>query len=270
MKAWCETIRGLAAATVVAVGVWATTAVPAGAASEPLTRADVEAIVHDYVLAHPEVILESINKMRERQQMAEERQQQSAAAKVRPVAVADHVLGSPDAPVKIIEFSDLECPFCKRFQATLHQVMDEYGRSGKVAWVFRHFPIDSLHPKARKEAQAAECANELGGQKAFWAYIDGVFAVTPSNNGLDLSLLPGIAEKAGLDRRKFESCLQGDARGGKFAALIEADIRDGEESGGTGTPYSIVVSRSGKTFPISGAQPYAAVKAIIDVALKGE
>src|SRR3546814_20902810 len=74
-----------------------------------------------------------------------------------------HVLCIPDASGKGIEFSDFESPFCKGFHRTMGQVMEEYGQDGKVAWVYRHFPIDSIHSKARKEAQASECAAELGG-----------------------------------------------------------------------------------------------------------
>src|SRR3989344_2269926 len=83
---------------------------------------------------------------------------------VRPVGADDHIFGNADAPVKIIEYSDFECPFCKDFHKTMKQITDEYKDSGKVAWVYRHFPIDELHPvKARKEAIASECAAELGG-----------------------------------------------------------------------------------------------------------
>lgn len=106
---------------------------------------------------------------------------------VRPVGEGEHLRGDPKATVKIVEFSDLECPFCKRFHLTMQQVMEEY--SGKVAWVYRHFPLDSLHSKARKEAEATECAAELAGNDGFWAYIDKLFEITPSNNGLDPSLL---------------------------------------------------------------------------------
>lgn len=248
--------------------LWATRGVAQTEASKVLPRKQIESITHDYILSHPEVILEAIDKLRQKQQEAEQRQQRTAASKVKPVTGNDHIEGDPNAPVKIIEFSDLECPFCKRFQDTLEKIMDVYGKQGKVAWVFRHFPIDSLHSKSRKEAQASECANELGGNRAFWAYIDDVFAVTPSNNGLKLSLLPKIATKVGLDKRAFENCLKGSARGGKYAAHIEENVQDAIASGGTGTPYTVIVSRSGKAYPISGAQPYAAVKAIIDVALK--
>jgi protein-disulfide isomerase len=146
--------------------------------------------------------------------------------------------------------------------------MDEYGKDGKVAWVYRHFPLDELHPKARKEAQAAECASEIGGNDAFWAYSDKLFEVTPSNNQLDLSLLPQIAAEIGLDRAKFEACLTGDARGGKYADHIQSDYENASASGGLGTPYSIVIAPNGKSFPITGAQTYSVVKSLIDLALQ--
>ncbi len=230
----------------------------------------IEEIVRDYILSHPEVIVEAIQRLRVQQRQAEEQRRRQAAGAAKPVDGEDHILGNPDAPVKLIEFSDFECPFCKRFHLTMKRLMNEYGKDGKVAWVYRHFPLDSLHAKARKEAQAAECANELGGNEAFWAYSDRLFEVTPSNDRLDLAVLPRIAQEIGLDRAKFEACLGGDARGGKYAAHIEADVQDATASGGTGTPYSLVIAPNGKTFPINGAQPLAALKSIIDLALREE
>ncbi len=231
---------------------------------------DIEEIVREYILNHPEVIVEAVQRLRVQQQQAEEQRRRAAAGAVKPVNGEDHILGNPDAPVKLIEFSDFECPFCKRFHSTMKRLMNEYGKDGKVAWVYRHFPLDSIHSKARKEAQAAECANELGGNKGFWAFSDRLFEVTPSNDRLDLALLPRIAQEVGLDRAKFEACLEGDARGGKYAAHIEADVQDAIASGGTGTPFSLVIAPNGKIFSINGAQPYAAVKSIIDLALKEE
>ena len=94
---------------------------------------------------------------------------------MRPAAKDDHIRGNPDAPVKIVEYSDAECPFCKSFHSTMQRVVDEYGASGKAAWVYRHFPLDNIHPKADKEAEATECAAELGGNGTFWAYVDRLF-----------------------------------------------------------------------------------------------
>ena len=229
---------------------------------------DIEEIVRDYILNHPEVIVEAFQRLRVQQQQAEEQKRREAAGAAKPVDGEDHIRGSLDAPVKLVEFSDFECPFCKRFHPTMKRLMNEYGKDGKVAWVYRHFPLDSLHSKARKEAQAAECANELGGNEAFWAYSDRLFEVAPSNDRLDLALLPRIAQEIGLDRAKFEACLEGDLRGGKYAAHIEADVQDAIASGGTGTPFSLVIAPNGTTYPINGAQPYAALKSIIDLALK--
>src|SRR3989344_2489645 len=89
----------------------------------------------------------------------------------------DYILGNPNAPIKIVEYSDLECPFCKQFQTTMHQIMQYYGNSGQVAWVFRHFPLAQLHSKAPREAQAAECAGEQGGSEAFFKFVDRVFEI---------------------------------------------------------------------------------------------
>lgn len=185
---------------------------------------------------------------------------------MKPVSKDDHIRGNPDASVKIVEYSDTECPFCKRFHPTMLQVMDEYGKDGKVAWVYRHFPLDQLHSKARKEAEATECAAELGGNDTFWSYLDRLMEVTPANNGLDLAELPKIAEYVGLDTAKFNECLSS----GRYAQKIEKHVQDAIATGGQGTPWSIVVGKNGKKYPLSGAQPYEAVKQLIDSALAGK
>ncbi|OGZ43086.1 MAG: hypothetical protein A2719_01860 [Candidatus Ryanbacteria bacterium RIFCSPHIGHO2_01_FULL_45_22] len=180
------------------------------------------------------------------------------------ISARDHIRGNPDAPVKIVEYSDTECPFCKRFHDTMKQVMDEYGKSGEVAWVYRQFPLSQLHSKASKEAEATECANELGGSDKFWSYIDRLFEVTPSNDGLDPAELPKIAEYVGLDVTKFNTCLTS----AKYAQHIEEDSQNAIATGGNGTPWSIVVAKNGKKYPLSGAQPYVAVKQLIELALR--
>src|SRR3989344_6312937 len=86
----------------------------------------------------------------------------------------DHVRGDRNARMLLIEYSDFECPYCKSFHPTAQQIVDEY--KGRVAWVYRHFPLDSIHPKARTAAIASECVTELGGKDAFWAFADELFA----------------------------------------------------------------------------------------------
>src|SRR3989344_1332658 len=115
---------------------------------------------------------------------------------MKPVSDSDHILGDKNAPVKIVEFSDTECPFCKRFHVTMQQVVKD--SNGQTAWVYRHFPLDQLHSKARKEAEATECVAELGGNEKFWAYLNRIMEVTPSNNGLDPAELLNTAAYVGL------------------------------------------------------------------------
>lgn len=185
---------------------------------------------------------------------------------IRPIDANDHINGNPAAPVKIIEYSDLECPFCKRFHETMARAMEEYGKKGKVAWIYRHFPLDALHSKARKEAEASECAAKLGGNNAFWAYVERLFEITPSNNGLDSNELPAIAAFVGLDRGAFQTCLDS----GEFAERVANDLKDAQAAGGSGTPYSIAIAANGEKFPINGAQPYEEVKRIIEAALQAK
>ena len=99
---------------------------------------------------------------------------ESKLAPIRAVTADDHIVGDINtAKLIIVEYSDLECPYCQRFHATMKQVMEEY--KGEVAWVYRHFPLTQIHPKAMQAALASECAWEQGGNEDFWKYADKVF-----------------------------------------------------------------------------------------------
>lgn len=178
---------------------------------------------------------------------------------VADITADDHIVGNLDtAKVVVVEYSDLECPFCKQFHPRLEQLSVDFG--DEVAWVYRHFPLESLHPKAPREAEASECAGELGGNDGFWAFIDKVYEVTPSNNGLEDSKLPEIAGQIGLDVTKFNDCLSS----GKYKDKVQSQYDDAVNAGGTGTPYSVVVGKDGTTIPINGAQPYSSVKSAVE------
>jgi protein-disulfide isomerase len=155
--------------------------------------------------------------------------------KVLPISAADHVVGNSNAPVKVIEFADLECPFCKDFHQVMQQIADQYATS--VAWVFRNFPLPQLHPKAPHEAQASECAAKLGGNDAYWKYIDTIYSITPSNNGLDPAELPKVAGQIGLDVNAFNACLNSTYG----QDIITAQSQEAVADGAVGTPYSIVI-----------------------------
>lgn len=183
---------------------------------------------------------------------------------VPPVTSADHILGNPNAKIVIVEYSDTECPFCKSFHTTMNSIMSEYGKGGNVAWVYRHFPIASLHPKAHYEAEATECAGKLGGNTKFWEYTNKVFEITPSKNGLDAKELPKIAEQIGLDVALFNKCLES----GEMKKIVDSGLTSGQKAGVNGTPSSFVFVNKKMVGNINGAQPYEQVKAGIDELLK--
>jgi len=185
-----------------------------------------------------------------------------ASVGVPSVNTSDHILGNPEAQVIIVEYSDFECSFCKGHHKVLHQIIDEYGADSKVAWVYRHFPIEQLHSKAFKEAEATECAAELGGNQGFWDYADRLFEVTPSNNGLDLNQLPVIAEDVGIDPVAFQSCLDS----GRHADKVQAQYDEVIASGGRGTPHNVIFV-GGEQAPIEGAQPIEAMRRVVETLL---
>jgi len=182
---------------------------------------------------------------------------------VRPVTKEDHIRGNIKAQVKIVEYSDMECPFCKQLHNTLKQIMSEYESGGKVAWAYRHFPIDQLHSKARKQAEATECAAGLGGNDVFWKYIDRIYEITPSGNGLDMTELQKTATLVGLSLPAFNECLDS----GRYAQNVIDDQTNAGQTGGRGTPWSIVIAKNGKKFPVNGAMPYESIKQIVEQAL---
>lgn len=183
---------------------------------------------------------------------------ESAPLEILALRPDDHILGNPKADVVIIEYSDAQCPFCQRFHDTMIKVMNDYGKTGSVAWVYRHFPLDQIHPYARKGAEAMECANELGGNEGFWKFTDKLFSADTTSIAPDT--LPALAAAVGLDAAKFTTCLTS----GKHAARVQKDFEDGAQIGVRGTPYSIVWNRkTNKQMPINGALPFESIKTIL-------
>lgn len=188
---------------------------------------------------------------------------QNASKTVPAVSANDHILGNPDAPIKIIEYSDLDCPFCRTFHATMKQIMSVYGEDGRVAWVYRHFPIVELHPNAPRLAEASECVASLAGNAGFWKFIDGIFTSPSPNGRFDISQLDTLAAVAGAPSAAFRTCLDS----GTFKSKVAAQFKEATDAGAQGTPHNIVVNKDGVSVPIPGAQPYATIKSIIDTYL---
>jgi protein-disulfide isomerase len=168
-------------------------------------------------------------------------------------------LGSEDAPVTIVEFSDYQCPFCKKhFTNTLSALKTSYIDTGKVRYFFRDFPLDSIHPYARKAAEAAHCAGDQG---KFWDMHDTMFK---NQGALMQDNLRGFVRDMKLDLDAFNVCLDE----GKYAKRVEADVAAGSAAGVTGTPgFFIGKTKKDGTMvatTMKGAQPAAAFSQVID------
>ena len=168
----------------------------------------------------------------------------------------DHIRGNKDAKITIVEFSDFECPFCNRFHNTMKEVMTAY--PDDVKWVYRHFPLDSLHPNARTFSEASECAAEQG---KFWEFSDDIFATYGAGGRLAVSDLSGVARKVGVkNMSKFDTCVSEK----KYRDDVQADGVDGQGAGVQGTPFSIIISPDGNMAPINGAQPFGAIQSVVE------
>ena len=157
-------------------------------------------------------------------------------------------LGAKDAKVVVVEFSDYECPYCTRWHDTVfEQMMEEY--DGQILFVYRNFPLTSIHPNAFKSAEAALCANEQG---LYWDYHTKLFE---AEAGLGMSAFLQYAQELGLNMDAFTACLDN----GTYAAFISADMDAALDFGVNSTPSFFINGR-----PLVGAQPFAAFKQIID------
>jgi protein-disulfide isomerase len=183
---------------------------------------------------------------------------------VRPVTPADHLIGNPTAAVMVVEYGDIDSEYTKKFNAIMEQLMTEYAPGGNVAWVFRHFPILALHPNAASHASAAECVTALGGPDAFWRFIDAIAANAPGTSQFDPKDYPSITSGLSVSKDAFNSCLTK----GTYEQHVQDDYTNAVLSGGTGSPYIVLIVKGRKSIPISGALPYESMKKVLEQALK--
>jgi protein-disulfide isomerase len=165
------------------------------------------------------------------------------------------VQGAADAPVTIYEFSDYQCPFCLRFFEETKPLLDEnYIETGQVRFVYKDFPLDSIHPQARSAARAAECAGEQG---SYWPMHDRLFGARGQwADQLDAVVMyQRFATDLALDTNAFSQCLDSE----RFADEIQSDLEEGLRAGVQGTPTFFI---NGKV--LVGAQPYDAFVAILE------
>ena len=167
-------------------------------------------------------------------------------------------IGNPDAPVTIVEYTDFQCPFCSRyFQQTFPSIQENYVDEGLVRYVFKDFPLTSIHPQAVGASMAARCA---GDQEAYLEMHDLLFATQGewSGQGNATALFVGYASQLGLDKNVFTTCMESN----KYETAVMADLEEGASLGVRGTPAFFINGNF-----VSGAQPYAAFEEAIDLAL---
>ena len=166
----------------------------------------------------------------------------------------DPFLGNPAAPVTIVEFADFQCPFCGRFTKTTEQeIIETYVKTGKAKFVYRDFPLTSIHEEAQKSAEAGECADEQG---KFWEYHDVLYQ---RQDQLSVKHYKAWAAELGLNTGQFDECLDS----GKYAAEVQKDFRDGQSAGVRGTPGTFVNGRL-----VEGALPFGQFQPVIEEELQ--
>src|SRR6266513_3164739 len=202
---------------------------------------------------------EEARRSAEAQRQAQAQERAKAARKVN--ASRDHIRGEAWAEVSLIEYSDFECPFCKRFHGTPASLMGRY--AGRINWVYRHYPLDFHNPAAHREAIASECAAQVGGKEAFWQFADAVFNHTQSDGkGLPVdNSVEVIAARLGMNRARFMRCLEDPVS----TKRVDEDLADGAAVGISGTPTTLIRNnRTGATEMIVGAQPPEALIAAVE------
>ena len=177
----------------------------------------------------------------------------------------DPVLGNPNAPLTIVEFSDFQCPFCAKFHAqTLPLINENYIKTGKIKFIYRDFPITGIHPNALPAALASECADDQG---KFWPYHDKIFQNQNQWKDLELTqvmiLFKQYASELKLNEDEFVACLDS----GKYVDEVNSDYQDGQKYGIEGTPgFFIGNDKIGYT-KVSGAKPYPSFQIVFDEVL---
>jgi len=182
---------------------------------------------------------------------------------LRPVSTEDHIVGNPDANVVIVEYSDIDCEYCKDFREALEELMADYGPDGGVAWVYRHFPVTQAHPNAEQHAEAAECVASLAGNDAFFRFIDALNQSAPGSQEFDPKGYDAVVSSLGISADSFDACMKAST----FATRVGDDLRNGLQIGVNGTPYSIILVKGFAPIPVSGALPYPALKKVVETAL---
>lgn len=181
-----------------------------------------------------------------------------SSAGPRPVDDTDYIRGNPNAPILLIEYSDYDCPFCKQFHDTMNRIMDDFGVDGRVAWVYRQYPIEQLHPNSPRISEAALCVGDIGGNTAFWQFSDLIFEQREFDALTNVVRLPEYAERVGVDRADYIACMDS----GRMEQAVLDSVKDGFDAGIRGTPYTYVVAGNQQAV-INGARSYETINGVV-------
>jgi len=182
--------------------------------------------------------------------------------KIQPITEDDHILGNPDADVIVIEYSDFECPYCQEFHTTMRRIMDDFGANGRVAWIYRQLPLDEVHVNSKRVALTSECVAKIGGNAKFWEFTNRIFDDAPASilkNNTDQ-----IISNLGFNVEEIDQCSQDP----ETILAVENDMKDGQYFRDIdtefGTPYNIIITKTGLSTNISGSISYQTLKDVIE------
>lgn len=232
-------------------GIALVLAAAAGGASFALSTKATDASIDAALKERLPVAIEAHLKAEQEQQVqaAREKALSGWAAAEKDVPEGRWIYGGLNAQFTLVEFSDLECPFCKRFHDTPKQLVDQSG--GRVNWEWQHYPLPFHNPAAEAGAHAAECVGELAGNQAFWAFIDQWF-MGSKLNGQGIEDMAAVARTVGAPPAEFEACM----KSGRHKEKVKAQMERGTQMGVTGTPATVVVDNlTGNKMLVGGAQP---------------
>jgi len=203
-------------------------------------------------IGNTDELVKTVREQKRRANMSVKDKLKESKVNLSKVSKDDKILGSSDAELFVVEYSDLECPYCKRFNDGMKKIEDKYKDGKKVAVVFRSFPLSNkfasrdLHPTSDEESNALECVYKLNGSKKAFEFKDKVFETTKSDGHYDLKTLPDLASSIGVDKEKFTACYNKN----EGLKNVERDFKSGEKAGVAGTPTIFIQNKEGKNLMV--------------------
>lgn len=215
----------------------------------PAQKADIQAIIKEYLASNPENIVSALQAYQDNQKAEVQKQAGAVVERTLSEYKNDHLYGDTNAPITLVEYSDFECPYCKQFHTSAKALVDE--SKGQVNWIYRHLPLP-MHNGAMSKALASECAFEQGGNDVFWKFANAIF-----EKPVPAGQLQSLAKDTGLDEKKFQECLSSE----KHKDRVQRDMADAQAAGMSGTPGTVLFSNKTKKFSVlPGAVPLSFLK----------